>query len=129
VEYPNDTTYTNAAGCMALAFADAGGAECAAAVEADIRCRNASCSPNCPNGSTAAGLAEIQQCESVAEMTNCATQGQAANACFSDPTYAACVFADSEANFIGLGEFFCAAGAGAADGGSDAPSDASADGE
>ena len=127
VEFPDQVTYANASGCMAIVTPDAGGTDCAHAVEAEVRCRQASCAPNCPNASTAAGLAEYEQCETKAETTTCATEVQTAAPCYSDPRYAPCVFVSFEAYVVGLGEFFCAANTGG-DAGPDATGDGPSDG-
>jgi len=128
VEFPDKISYANAGGCMALAFADAGGAACGAAQGALIRCNNAACSLPCPKGGTANDVAEYNQCGQQAVMTTCAAEDQAAS-CVSDPAYTGvCVFANFEANFIGLGDFFCAAGSdGGVEGGVDGGVEAAAD--
>jgi hypothetical protein len=123
-----DITLPNTAGCFALVDGDAGPGGCGAATQALQLCGFMSCAGNCPNGSTAAGVAQLGTCTIQAFMTTCAQEYAKANPCGQAPQYGVCLFANFESQFRGLGQFFCAyvadAGADSAAGG-DAGADAS----
>jgi hypothetical protein len=102
-----DTIYGNYAGCMALLDNDGGPGSCAAAYQSYLTCTYESCSSNCPSGATPAGLAAIGQCEDEAGASVCASYYPPAQLC-PGSRYSSCFFADFQADFVGLGELFCA---------------------
>lgn len=114
--FPNDTTFANVAGCIALVDGNRSATGCAAAVQSQIFCRTAACIAACPGGADPAGLAAYTACVNQAETTVCESETQAAT-CTQAPQYAGCIFVDYESEFRGLGAIFCAA---QADGGSEA---------
>jgi hypothetical protein len=114
VTFPNGSVVPNSGGCIAVigAAEDGGSAEggaeaCGAEVQSAALCQEESCALLCPGASTAAGLAEFQQCEEQAATSTCETEVQAAF-CASDLADTVCVFPTFEGYFVGLGEFFCA---------------------
>jgi hypothetical protein len=108
VRFPNHVDLYNLGGCIALLDPDAGPSGCAAAVQARDLCRHQACEATCPSGSTPSGFQTVEQCESQAEATVCAQYVDAAQ-CDQAVQYAPCLFADSQAYFLGLGRIFCEA--------------------
>jgi len=118
------TTQANVAGCIALVDGDAGPDGCGAAYQAFIECRQDSCGV-CPSGSTSAGLAAFDLCESQAERTTCMQYAQSGQ-CAQASVYGGCLFASFESQFLGVGAFFCARGndgGDTMDGAGDAPAE------
>ncbi len=122
VEFPNESSQANVGGCIALLDQDASAGSCGVARQAYDLCRHDSCAATCPNGSTTAGLQAFDQCETLAQTTECAPYALAAQ-CDSSARYTPCLFANFQSYFIGLGRIFCEAGM---DAGS--PVDAASDG-
>ncbi|MGD0527525.1 MAG: hypothetical protein ABSE49_20455 [Polyangiaceae bacterium] len=107
VTFPNGLAIPNVSGCIALVATDDAGPPCAAAVQSADLCEQASCALHCPSASTAAGLAEFQQCEDQAATSTCETDYLTAM-CYSDEAYSDCVFPTMGDSFVGLGQVFCA---------------------
>jgi hypothetical protein len=108
IAFPDDTYQDNVGGCIALLDPDAGAGSCAAAVENRYFCRHEACQATCPGGSTPSGSEAFQQCESQADLSVCAQYVDAAQ-CDQAVQYVPCLFADSQAYFLGLGRIFCEA--------------------
>ena len=122
VEFPNESSQANVGGCIAMLDQDASPGSCGVARQAYDLCRHDSCAATCPNGSTTAGLQAFDQCETVAQTTECAPYAVAAQ-CDLAARYTPCLFANFQSYFLGLGRIVCEAGM---DAGS--PVDAAGDG-
>lgn len=115
VQFPNDLGYPNVGGCIELLTGDAGG--CPQLIESYQLCIEDTCYVGCPSANTSAGAAAVQSCQQESRTTTCASETQAEQPCNTGTQYSQCVFADFQSYFLGVGAFFCAAGA---DGGVDA---------
>jgi hypothetical protein len=123
VEFPNEApTQANVGGCIALLDQDASPGSCGVSRQAYDLCRHDSCVATCPNGSTTAGLQAFNQCETLAQTTECAPYALAAQ-CSQSARYTPCLFADFQSYVLGLGRIFCEAGRDAG-----LPADAASDG-
>jgi hypothetical protein len=114
-------SFPNPSGCMALVDHDGGPGSCAAQYQAYQICAIYACSTNCPSGTTAAGIAAVNQCETTATSTVCPQYTPPVAQCPSN-NYSVCFGTDYPSDYMALGQFFCVAGA---DGGT--PVDAGSD--
>jgi hypothetical protein len=112
VRFGDNYAFANLGGCLAFLTGDAGDGTCAQTIQFLQQCYETSCSAGCPDDTSAEAGAAIVACHDQARSTTCSAFAPGATSCENDSQNNACVFADFQADFIGIGEIFCAADGG-----------------
>lgn len=110
--FGDNSGYANLGGCIAYLTDDAGAGGCAQTIELLQQCYEKSCSVGCPDNTSAEAGTTLSDCHQQARSTTCGEFATGATSCENASQNSACIFANFEADFIGIGELFCAADGG-----------------